>query len=102
LISKGQKAATLLDCRFWEDGFVALTATGSFVIVNDFEDPRPKILSQYGNVTVRIKPIEPLEAFEDWDILKPKDTLSGQAEIITCTEGSVVLIDTLSFKKQVL
>ncbi|KAJ2550540.1 Vacuolar protein [Coemansia sp. RSA 1933] len=84
--------AGIVDCRFWDQGLVAMTGTHRFVYVNDIGEPKPRVLAD-AKLT---------EAPFGWAVVAPHLTLSHHVEVLVATGRTMVSIDAAGSQDQLL
>ncbi|KAJ2020549.1 Vacuolar protein [Coemansia sp. RSA 455] len=91
--SLGPDASTsILDCRFWDQGLVAMTGDFRFIYVNDIGEPKPKVLAD-AHIT---------EHPHSWAIVPPHLTLSHHVEVLASVGATVLSIDAVGVQDQLL
>ncbi|KAJ2840805.1 Vacuolar protein [Coemansia sp. 'formosensis'] len=85
-------SAGILDCRFWDQGLVAMTGDFRFIYVNDIGEPKPKALAE-----AHIK-----EHPHSWAIVPPHLTLSHHVEVLVSVGATVLSIDAVGVQDQLL
>ncbi|KAI8809803.1 Vps16, N-terminal region-domain-containing protein [Cladochytrium replicatum] len=71
------------DCHIWESGVVALTGNCKLVVVNDLDEPRPRLLSDPGLN----------QAPSCWTFIPPHLTLSRHIEVYLSVGSTVLVVD---------
>ncbi|KAJ2742026.1 Vacuolar protein [Coemansia sp. BCRC 34301] len=83
----------VLDCRFWDQGLVALTSDFRFVYVNDIGEPKPKLLAHAPQIA---------ELPHTWAIVPPHLTLSRHVEVLVSAGATILSIDAVGVQDQLL
>ncbi|KAJ3129946.1 hypothetical protein HK098_007212 [Nowakowskiella sp. JEL0407] len=91
--SLGQDAKDygVYECEIWDSGLVALTGNYKLVAITDFEEPRPKYLSDPGL----------MQAPHSWTIIPPQFTLSRHVEVLLAVNNTILVTDASSVQDQV-
>ncbi|KAJ1660490.1 Vacuolar protein sorting-associated protein 16 [Dispira simplex] len=83
---------TVVDCRFWGQGLVALTGGYKLVAVNNTLEPRPRQLADPG-----------LDALPcSWTVIPPNLTLSGHVEVYVATASTIYIVDSKEAQDQLV
>ncbi|KAJ2896885.1 Vacuolar protein [Coemansia aciculifera] len=86
--------ASIVDCRFWDQGLVAMTSEYRFVYVNDIGEPKPKFLADtLSHIT---------EMPYSWAIVPPHLTLSHHVEVLASVGKTILSIDAAGVQDQLL
>ncbi|KAJ1911709.1 Vacuolar protein, partial [Tieghemiomyces parasiticus] len=90
--SLGQVAKdhSVIDCKFWGEGLVALTGNYKLVAVNNMQEPRPRILA---DSSLSSPPCS-------WAVIPPRMTLSGHVEVYVATQSTIWIIDSREAQDQ--
>lgn len=102
----------VLEAQVWETGIVALTGNYKFVVINDLDEPRPKIMADAGTAIETsfcywmlldmsiffLKKKGLKEAPHCWAIIPPNLSLSRHVEILVAIENTLLSIDVDSAK----
>lgn len=85
--SLGKVAETngVVECKFWESGFVALLSNNLFVSVSRYDEPNPKVLSS----SIQEKRIH------SWAIMPPFYQLGQHAEVLVSVDNTLLVVDTM-------
>ncbi|KAJ1665310.1 Vacuolar protein [Coemansia sp. RSA 1813] len=86
------REAGVVDCKFWDQGFVAMTGAHRFVYVNDIYEPKPRVLAD----------AQLTELPHSWAVVAPHLTLSHHVEVLVATGRTVVSIDAVGSQDQLL
>ncbi|KAJ2849348.1 Vacuolar protein, partial [Coemansia erecta] len=86
------REAGVVDCKFWDQGFVAMTGAQRFVYVNDICEPKPRLLAD----------AQLAEPPCSWAVVAPHLTLSHHVEVLVATGRTVVSIDAAGAQDQLL
>ncbi|KAI8320114.1 vacuolar protein sorting-associated protein [Martensiomyces pterosporus] len=86
------KEKGVVDCRFWDQGLVAMTAEFRFIYVNDIYEPKPKLLVD-AHIT---------EMPRSWTIVPPHLTLSHHVEVLLSTGKTILSVDAVGVQDQLL
>ncbi|EMR10340.1 hypothetical protein PNEG_01594 [Pneumocystis murina B123] len=82
----------VVNCQFWGTGFVALLGNNTFISVNQYSEPRPKLLCS--------------PKFEDvihsWAIIAPHFSSTFHVEVLVSTKSTIYLIDEAGNRDQYL
>ncbi|KAJ1980367.1 Vacuolar protein [Dimargaris verticillata] len=92
--SLGQVAKdnTVVDCRFWGNGLVALTGNFKLIAVNNMQEPRPRTLADPGLAT---RPCS-------WTVIPPHLTLSQHVEVYVATPTTILVVDSKEAQDQLV
>ncbi|KAJ2401090.1 Vacuolar protein, partial [Coemansia sp. RSA 2530] len=82
----------VVDCRFWDQGLVAMTGDYRFVYVNDICEPKPKLMAD-AHLT---------ELPHSWAIVPPHLTLSHHVEVLASVGATLLSIDAVGVQDQLL
>ncbi|KAJ2778294.1 Vacuolar protein [Coemansia javaensis] len=82
----------VVDCRFWDQGLVAMTADCRFVCVADVAEPKPRMLA---DPRLDARP-------HSWTVVAPHLTLSRHVEVLAAVGATVVSIDAAGVQDQLL
>ncbi|KAJ2654725.1 Vacuolar protein [Coemansia sp. RSA 1200] len=93
------REAGIVDCRFWDQGFVAMTGTLRFVYVNDIGEPKPRMLAAAPGDLMQQRLAEMPHS---WAVVAPHLTLSHHVEVLVATGRTVVLADASGMQDQLL
>lgn len=89
-LGKAAEAHGVVECRFWDEGFVALLSNNTFVSVSRYSpEPNPKMLAASDIINEK--------GIHSWAIIPPLPQLGqlGQhAEVVASVESTVLAIDT--------
>ncbi|CCJ28605.1 unnamed protein product [Pneumocystis jirovecii] len=73
----------VINCQFWGTGFVALLENNTFIAVNSYDEPRPRVLCS--------------PEFEDiihsWTIIAPQFSSNLHVEVLVSTKSTIYIID---------
>ncbi|KAJ1801027.1 Vacuolar protein [Coemansia sp. RSA 2399] len=86
------REAGVVDCKFWDQGFVAMTGAQRFVYVNDICEPKPRLVAD----------AQLVEPPCSWAVVAPHLTLSHHVEVLVATGRTVVSIDAAGAQDQLL
>ncbi|KAJ2692778.1 Vacuolar protein [Coemansia sp. RSA 1285] len=101
------REAGIVDCRFWDQGFVAMTGAFRFVYVNDIGEPKPRMLgaaeaAASGDPMLQQQQQRLAEMPHSWAVVAPHLTLSHHVEVLAATGRTVVLVDAGGMQDQLL
>jgi len=82
-LGKDAKDHGVEDCRFYGNGLVALTGNFTLIAVTNFDEPRPRGLT---NMNLNEPP-------HSWIVIEPQHTLSRTVEVLVATRESILLVD---------
>lgn len=82
----------IIDCLIWGSGLVAMTSNYRLISVNNFDEPRPKLLAD-ANLTD--KPYS-------WIIVPPQYTLSRSLEVFIAVKNTIFVVDISDVQDQLL
>ncbi|KAJ2486778.1 Vacuolar protein [Coemansia sp. RSA 2050] len=82
----------VVDCRFWDQGLVAMTGDYRFIYVNDIGEPKPKLMAD-AHIT---------EHPHSWAIVPPHLTLSHHVEVLASIGATLLSIDAVGVQDQLL
>ncbi|KAG4306374.1 hypothetical protein PORY_000362 [Pneumocystis oryctolagi] len=82
-LGKETSEHSVINCQFWGTGFVALLENNTFIAVNSYDEPRPRLLC--------------CPKFEDvihsWTIIAPQLSSSFHVEVLVSTKSTIYVID---------
>lgn len=73
----------VVNCQFWSSGFVALLGNNTFIAINQYDEPRPKLLS-----TPKFEDI-----IHSWTIIVPQFSSNFHVEVLASTKSTIYSID---------
>ncbi|KAJ1920612.1 Vacuolar protein [Mycoemilia scoparia] len=82
----------IIDCKFWDNGLVAMTSDYQLIAVDDFREPKPHSLAEC-NLD---------EAPSSWAIIPPHLTLSHHVEVLLSVNSTILIVDSISVQDQFL
>ncbi|VVT56732.1 uncharacterized protein SAPINGB_P005238 [Magnusiomyces paraingens] len=84
-LGKAAELNGVLECKFWDSGFVALLTNNLFVSVSRYDEPNPRLLA---SSSVQEKSIH------SWAIVPPFYQLGQHVEVILSIDNTVIVADT--------
>ncbi|KAJ2584845.1 Vacuolar protein [Coemansia sp. RSA 1836] len=91
------QSSGIIDCRFWDQGLVAMTGDFRFVYVNDIGEPKPKLLADAASLHAPTG-LPP----HSWAIVPPHLTLSHHVEVLASVGTTILSIDAVGVQDQLL
>jgi vacuolar protein sorting-associated protein 16 len=80
---QGAEDYSVLECRFWSHGFVALLGNNSLVSVTNYSEPRPRLLAPLPNGEV-----------SSWTLIPPSDSSpAGAVEVLVALGKTIYVVD---------
>lgn len=91
--SLGQAAEdhSVVSCRFYASGMVALLGNNTFVTVSSYSEPRPKPLAN-----------PPAGEIHSWAIVSPEHTLSRSVEVLISIGKTVHVLDAMDCEDRLI
>ncbi|RKP37876.1 Vps16, N-terminal region-domain-containing protein [Dimargaris cristalligena] len=86
------KETSVIDCRFWGNGLIALTGSFKLIAVNSMQEPRPRMLADPG---LSAPPCS-------WTVIPPHMTLSRHVEVYLATQSTVLIVDSKDVQDQLV
>ncbi|PIA17177.1 vacuolar sorting-associated protein, partial [Coemansia reversa NRRL 1564] len=86
------KEKGIIDCRFWDQGFVAMTSDFRLIYIADINEPKPRMLADPGIN-------EPPHC---WAVVPPQVTLSRHVEVLMAVGHTILAVDAASMQDQLL
>ncbi|KAJ2611801.1 Vacuolar protein [Coemansia sp. RSA 1365] len=86
------KEKGIIDCRFWDQGFVAMTSDFRLIYIADTNEPKPRMLADPGIN-------EPPHC---WAVVPPQVTLSRHVEVLMAVGQTILAVDAASMQDQLL
>lgn len=84
-LGKAAELNGVLECKFWDSGFVALLSNNTFVSVSRYEDPNPRSLAT-GTFQEN--------SIHSWAIVPPFYQMGQHVEVLVSDNNTVLVIDT--------
>ncbi|KAJ3195190.1 hypothetical protein HK101_000900 [Irineochytrium annulatum] len=82
----------VIDCKFWDNGLVALLGNYRAVSVSDYDEPRPKAMVDMGLT----------QAPTSWSIIAPQHSLSRHLEMLVSVGPTILVADASNVQDQFL
>lgn len=76
----------VLECQFWDNGFVALLSNNTFVSVSKYDDPNPRPLASTAGYADK--------SIHSWAIVPPFYQLGQHVEVLISIDNTVLVLDT--------
>lgn len=92
-LGKTAEVNGVLECKFWDSGFVALLTNNLFVSVSRYYEPNPRLLS---SSSIQEKSVH------SWAIVPPFYQLGQHVEVIISVENTVLVADTTDIRDKFL
>ncbi|KAJ1830800.1 Vacuolar protein [Coemansia sp. RSA 2711] len=80
------------ECRFWDQGLVAMTQDLRFICVSDVGEPKPRMLAD----------AQLAEAPHSWTVVPPHVTLSRHVEVLVAAGATVLSVDAAGVQDMLL
>ncbi|KAJ2803700.1 Vacuolar protein sorting-associated protein 16 [Coemansia guatemalensis] len=86
------KEKGIIDCRFWDQGLVAMTSEFRLIYIADINEPKPRMLANPGIS-------EPPHC---WAVVPPQVTLSRHVEVLMAVGQTILAVDAAGMQDQLL
>ncbi|KAJ1679542.1 Vacuolar protein, partial [Spiromyces aspiralis] len=73
----------IIDCKFWNNGLVAMMSNYQLITVDNFREPKPHNLAEYSFD----------ESPRSWAIIPPHLTLSHHVEVLLSIKSTILVVD---------
>ncbi|ODQ65066.1 vacuolar protein sorting-associated protein 16 [Nadsonia fulvescens var. elongata DSM 6958] len=84
-LGKEAEEHNVVECKFWENGFVALLSNKRFIIVSNYQRPNPRFLAKMEDVD---------EDITSWAIRPPTSIYNQSAGVLVGLATKVFILDT--------
>ncbi|KAK9453805.1 Vps16, N-terminal region-domain-containing protein [Dipodascopsis uninucleata] len=83
-LGKEAEDKKVLECKFWNVGFVARLRNNKFILISRYDEPRPRLMADILSIATEV---------HGWTIIPPTLSLSRHAEVVVGVDNTVNLID---------